>query len=132
MKEDLKELDLLSEIYKELRKNAIKFAEDAIRFAKDVAENVRNFKYFCAILVIYSIVFVALGIYFLRIPESFTVTLSLLILCGINVLYAILLWKDYAKTVRKYKDLIAAEAELREIKQRVEELDVQKNGFERS
>ncbi len=131
MKEADEELNLLSDIYRELRKNAIEFAEDAIHFARDVAENVRNFKYFCAILVIYSIVFVALGIYFLRISESFTVTLTLLILCGINVLYAVLLWRDYATTVKKYRDLINAEAELEQIKRKVDGLDIRKNSSDK-
>jgi len=114
---------LLAEFSRELRDRAVKFADDAISFAKDVAKNVRNFKYFCIALVMYSVVFAALGFYFMRIPENFIASLSLLVLCGINVLYAFLLWRDYAKTVEKYRYLVEAEKDLEKIKEEVRELE---------
>ncbi len=63
----------------------------------------------------------ALGLYFLRLPENFAVALSLLTICGINIIYAVLLWRDYLETVKEYKGLIDAEKELREIKKRLQE-----------
>jgi len=59
----------------------------------------------------------------MRIPENFIASLSLLVLCGINVLYAFLLWRDYAKTVEKYRYLVEAEKDLEKIKEEVRELE---------
>jgi len=126
------ELDLISEIYRELREEAVKFADDAINFAKEIAKNARNFKYFCAALLIYSVVFAALGLYFIQLPENFITSLSLLTLCWINILYALLLWRDYAKTVEKYRYLVDAEKEMEIIKQKVREMETHGTCSERT
>ena len=100
------DLDLLNQIYNELRK-------DAISFAKDLLESIRHFKYFCSSLIAYSAIFLALGFYFINIPGNFTAAVSLLALCVINVLYAFLLWKDYSRMRRRYGKLIEIEEKLK-------------------
>ena len=99
------DLDLLNQVYNEIRR-------DAISFAKDLLESVRRFKYFCSSLIVYSAIFLALGFYFINIPENFMAASSLLALCVINVLYAFFLWKDYSRMRKRYGKLMEIEKRL--------------------
>jgi len=99
------DLDLLTQVYNELRR-------DAISFTKDLVGSIRHFKYFCSSLIAYSTIFSALSFYFINIPETFMAAASLLVLCAINVLYALLLWKDYSEMREKYGKLMEIEKRL--------------------
>lgn len=114
--EDTEKIILLDTIYKELGRDAIKFADDAINFAKDISKEIKTFKYLCLTLLLYSIIFVALSLHFIHTPQNFPAALSLLTISGVNILYSLLLWRDYSKTVRRHKGLIEAREELEKIK----------------
>ena len=100
------DLDLLNQVYNELR--------DAISFTKDLLGSIRHFKYFCSSLIAYSIIFLVLSFHFINIPETFMAATALLILCAINVLYALLLLKDYSEMRERYEKLMEIEKRLRE------------------
>ena len=98
------DLDLLNQVYNELR--------DAISFTKDLLGSIRHFKYFCSSLIAYSIIFLVLSFHFINIPETFMAATALLILCAINVLYALLLLKDYSEMRERYGKLMEIEKRL--------------------
>ena len=99
------ELDLLHQVYSELRRDAASFAEHLLNSR-------RRFKYFCSSLIAYSAIFLVLGLCFV-VPENFMAATPLLALCATNLLYALLLWKDYSKMCERYGKLTEIEEELK-------------------
>lgn len=97
----------LSEIYDLLMK-------DALAIAQTLTDSVRHFLYFCCSLIVFCVVFAALGVYFYSMLGNLQAAISSWAMAALVLIYAIVLWRDYSRMRSRFAELFAA-------KKRVEE-----------
>lgn len=104
----------ISEIYGLLMKDALGIAETLI-------QSINHFLYFCISLVIFCVVFAALGFYFLLIPGNLQAAVSIWVLASLVSFYAIALWRDYLRMHTRFAQLFALRKRIEEELEKVKE-----------
>lgn len=97
----------ISEIYKVLM-------QDALSVAQTLIQSVRHFLYFCLSLIIFCVVFAALGFYFFLIPGNFQAAVSIWVMALLVAFYALILWMDYSRMHERFAQLFALRKRIEE------------------
>jgi|GEM_PF-3153114 len=109
---ELEEIPELRQIYQMLLK-------DALAISEGLSNSVRHFLYFCLTLVVFGVIFIALGVFFHLFMNNFLAALSSWVMAAIVVIYAIILWTDYSRMRRRFAGL---DAVYQRVKQKIRDL----------
>jgi protein-S-isoprenylcysteine O-methyltransferase Ste14 len=109
----------LEEEIPELRQIYQVLLEDALAICEGLTGSVRHFLYFCLTLIVFGVVFAALGTFFHYSMKNSPAAISSWVMAAIVVIYAIILWIDYSRMRRRFADL---DTVYQRVKQKIRDL----------